>query len=62
MAGNYLKEIIGIGCSLSDVCVLEKVGKSFAIGNACCEIKSIALEVVGTNDEKGVQEVLKKYL
>ena len=57
-----MKDIIGIGCSLSDTCVLEKVGKSIAIGNACKEIKSISKEVVGTNEEKGVQEVLKKYL
>ena len=57
-----MKDIIGIGCSLSDTCVLEKVGKSIAIGNACKEIKSISSEVVGTNEEKGVQEVLKKYL
>ena len=57
-----MKDIIGIGCSLSDTCVLEKVGKSIAIGNSCKEIKSISSEVVGTNEEKGVQEVLKKYL
>ena len=57
-----MKDIIGIGCSLSDTCILEKVGKSIAIGNSCKEIKSISSEVVGTNEEKGVQEALKKYL
>ena len=57
-----MKDIIGIGCSLSDTCVLEKVGKSIAIGNALDEVKDICNEVVGTNEEKGVQEVLRKYL
>ena len=57
-----MKDIIGIGCSLSDTCVLEKVGKSIAIGNGCNEVKKICNEVVGSNEEKGVQEVLKKYL
>ena len=56
-----MKDIIGIGCSNSDICVLEKVGSSFAMGNASRDVKDVSLEVVGTNEEKGVQEVLKRY-
>ncbi len=57
-----LKDVIGIGCSHSDICVLEKVGLSVAMGNSSKDVKDISFDIVNTNEEKGVNEVLKKYL
>ena len=49
-----MKDIIGIGCSLSDTCVLEKVGKSIAIGNALDEVKDIC-------EKLGIASSIERY-
>ena len=57
-----LDDVLAIVCSDSDIDVAKNIGKSVAISNACSNIKKICGEETFSNDEKGVEEVLKKYL
>ena len=56
------EEILAIVCSDTDLCVMDKVGKSVAIGGCCDKVRRVATEFTGTNEEKGVEQVLKKYM
>lgn len=56
-----MEEILAVVCTDTDLSVVKNVGKSVAIGNACEKIHNVCSEKTGTQDEKGVEAVLKKY-
>jgi len=47
-------DIIAIGDGLNDISLLEKVGGSVAMGNACDELKQVANFITNTVEEHGV--------
>jgi Cof subfamily protein (haloacid dehalogenase superfamily) len=55
-------ETLAIGDGENDIEMLKFAGVSVAIGNADERLKAIADHVVGTNDEDGVAEALKKFV
>jgi len=52
--GYPLTDIIAIGDGLNDVSLLERVGGSVAMGNACDELKQVANFITNTIEEHGV--------
>lgn len=57
-----LEEVIGIVGSDTDLKVSQEIGKCFVVRNAGEKIRNAVGNVVGSNDEKGVEQVLKNYL
>lgn len=60
--GITLEETMAIGDHFNDVSMLERVGKSVAMGNAVEEIKALCDEVTMTNEECGVAKAIRKVL
>lgn len=60
--GFELEKTLAIGDNFNDVSMLEKVGFSFAVGNAEPEVKEHARFVVGKNTEDGVAQAILKCL
>ena len=52
--GIDLAETMAIGDNYNDVSMLEKAGRSVAMGNADYYIKSLCDVITDTNDESGV--------
>ncbi|MEG0309180.1 MAG: Cof-type HAD-IIB family hydrolase [Clostridium sp.] len=57
-----LDEIIAFGDDFSDIGMLKLCGKGIAMENAIEEVKSIADEVIGSNDNDGIAKYLIKAL
>ncbi|MDA1476634.1 Cof-type HAD-IIB family hydrolase [Bacillus changyiensis] len=60
--GIPLEETATVGDSLNDCSMLKIAGKSFAMGNACKEIKELADDVTLTNDENGVAHMIHQII
>ncbi|MBM7648295.1 Cof subfamily protein (haloacid dehalogenase superfamily) [Bacillus ectoiniformans] len=60
--GIKLEETMAIGDNFNDVSMLEKVGRSVAMGNALPEIKAICDYETSSNDEDGVAEAIIQAL
>ncbi|MDQ0218581.1 HAD family phosphatase [Peribacillus cavernae] len=60
--GGSLTEAMAIGDNFNDVSMLERVGRSVAMGNAPTKIKNICEFITDTNDENGVANAINKVL
>lgn len=56
------KEAVAFGDDYNDVSMLKAVGHPVAMGNAFDDIKQIATEVIKTNDEPGISEILNRLI
>jgi Cof subfamily protein (haloacid dehalogenase superfamily) len=54
-------EVMAIGDNHNDRDMLEWAGVGVVMGNAAAELRSLGLEVTGTNDEGGLAAAVKKY-
>jgi Cof subfamily protein (haloacid dehalogenase superfamily) len=64
-AGTYgiqMGEVMAIGDQINDVDMIEAVGFGVAMGNAIPAVRERAQVVVGTNDEDGVVEALRRFV
>ena len=57
-----MDEILAIVASDTDVNVAKEVGRCVVVRNGCEKIRNVVKEMTSSNDEKGVEAVLKKYL
>ncbi|MBR3049404.1 MAG: HAD family phosphatase [Bacilli bacterium] len=57
-----LDEVIGIGDSDNDISTIKNVGMGVCVSNASKEVKKIAKMKTSSNDTKGVEKVIKKFL
>lgn len=55
-------QMIAFGDDISDIDMMNTVGTGVAMGNAHCEVKTIADFVTQTNDDNGIASWIKKYL
>ncbi|WP_010268600.1 Cof-type HAD-IIB family hydrolase [Paenibacillus senegalensis] len=60
--GFSLEETIAFGDDRNDLDLFERCGYPVAMGNAIEELKVIASEITGTNDEDGVAMVLERLV
>lgn len=60
--GIQPEEVITIGDNSNDKEMIANAGLGIAMGNSAPNIKEIADDVVGTNDDNGVAEALYKYV
>jgi Cof subfamily protein (haloacid dehalogenase superfamily) len=60
--GIDLAETMAIGDNYNDVSMLEKAGRSVAMGNADYYIKSLCDVVTGINDESGVAKAILEVI
>ena len=56
-----MDDILAIVCSDSDINVAKSVGKSVVVSNGSSKMKKYCKEETLSNDDKGVEAVLKKY-
>ncbi len=56
-----LKEVLTICSSVSSDCLLKKVGHSCCVANASNKMKKLAKEETLSNEDKGVEHIIKKY-
>ncbi|WP_242223080.1 Cof-type HAD-IIB family hydrolase [Bacillus cereus group sp. BfR-BA-01380] len=59
--GIELKEMVAIGDSFEDLDVIESVGLGVAMGNSPIELKKAADWITRSNDENGVQYMIKEH-
>lgn len=55
-------EVAAFGDFHNDITMLELAGHSFAMGNAHDDVKAIASEVIGTNNEQAVTQKIKELV
>lgn len=55
------EESMAFGDYMNDYAMLRECAESYAMGNACAEIKRIAAHETDTNDENGVMNVLREF-
>jgi len=60
--GISLKNIVAFGDDYNDIEMLQSCGIGVSIGNAIKEVKEIADEVCGNNDEDGIGKWLETYM
>lgn len=60
--GVALADAAAIGDYLNDYAMLEEAGWAVAMGNAHPDLKAIADEVVGTNDEHGALDRIERWI
>ncbi|MFF2887322.1 Cof-type HAD-IIB family hydrolase [Paenibacillus sp. NPDC057967] len=60
--GISLEEVVVFGDDYNDMGLFECCGWPVAMGNAVPELKQLAKEITGTNDEDGVAAVLERLL
>lgn len=58
--GLSVDDIIAFGDDYADIGMLKMAGIGVAMGNAIEEVKKVADIVIGTNDEDGIADYLKK--
>ena len=52
-------ECMGFGDYMNDYTLLQSCGESYAMSNACDEIRALAKHLTASNDEDGVMKVLR---
>lgn len=60
--GLDMADTMAIGDNLNDVSMLERAGRSVAMGNASYEIKALCDVITDTNDEHGVAQAILEVL
>jgi Cof subfamily protein (haloacid dehalogenase superfamily) len=60
--GIELAETMALGDNLNDVSMLERVGRSVAMGNASYYVKSLCDVITDTNDEDGVGRAILEVI
>lgn len=60
--GLAVDEIIAFGDDFVDIGMLKLCGMGIAMGNAIAEVKEIADQVIGSNEEDGVADYLESML
>ena len=58
VCGMSTDEIIAFGDDLVDIGMLQLCGLGVAMGNSLAEVKEVADEVIGSNDEDGIAKYL----
>ena len=53
------EECMGFGDYMNDYTLLEACGESYAMANACAEIRALAKHVTASNDDDGVMKILR---
>lgn len=61
-AGLTMEDVIAFGDEDNDLEMLEAAGTGLAMGNASTDTKSVANEVIGTNEEDGIAHYLEERL
>ena len=56
------EEMIAVGDGFNDVGMLKYVGYGIAMGNAKPELKEVADEVIGLNDENGLAKAIHQWI
>ncbi|MBR3569735.1 MAG: HAD family phosphatase [Oscillibacter sp.] len=59
--GIAADECAAFGDYMNDYALLQAVGESYAMANACAELKAVAKYVTASNDEDGVMKVLRAF-
>lgn len=54
------EESMAFGDYMNDYAMLQVCGESYAMGNACAEIKAVARHETTSNDEDGVMRILRR--
>lgn len=57
----HLKDVLAISSSVSSVDVIKNCGYGCCVENASEEIKKIAKEITASNENNGVERIIKKY-
>ena len=52
-------ECAGFGDYMNDYTLLQSCGESYAMANACAELKSVAKHLTVSNDDDGVMKILR---
>ena len=56
-----MDEVVSCGSLITDLELVKNVGLGFAMRNGCKEVKKFAKKVTFSNENKGVENILKKY-
>jgi len=62
LLGIGMHEVVAVGDSINDLAAIQAVGLGVAMGNAQETVKEAADQVVASNEEDGVAEVIRKFL
>ncbi len=57
-----IKDVIAIGDSYNDIRMIKRVGCGIAVSNAVDEVKKVARKQTSSNNDRGVEKVLKNIL
>ncbi len=55
------EKVVAFGDNMNDIEMFRSSDESYAVSNACDELKSIATGVIGTNDEDAVADYILKH-
>ena len=58
--GTDLKAIIAVCANESDASLVKNITRSYIVKNSCEKLKKITKKVTTSNDEKGVENILKR--
>jgi len=58
--GSNLKDIIGICANESDYSLVKNIARSYIMKNSCDKLKKITKKITTSNEEKGVENILKR--
>ncbi|GGF60653.1 5-amino-6-(5-phospho-D-ribitylamino)uracil phosphatase YcsE [Paenibacillus albidus] len=62
LLGINMSEVVAVGDSLNDLAVIQQAGLGVAMGNAQDTVKQEADQIVASNNEDGIAEVIQKYI
>lgn len=58
--GTNLKEIIAICANESDMSLVKNIERSYIMKNSCPALRKVTKKVTSSNEEKGVENILKR--
>ena len=58
--GTNLKEIIAVCANESDISLVKNIERSYVMKNSCPALKKTAKKVTSSNEDKGVENILKR--
>ena len=56
-----LEEVVAVGKDNSDILMMKSVGYGVTLNNCLKEVKNISQIVFSSNDDRGVEEIIKKF-
>lgn len=62
LLGITMDQVVAVGDSMNDLAVIQQAGLGVAMGNAQEVVKEVADQVVSSNNEDGIVEVIKNYI